>query len=74
VNLPHGLWHSARGAAKDQLNVLYCDSQTCHLAAAAALELATQGYRVMEMEGGFAAWTAGNNAIAGIDCACDTAA
>jgi hypothetical protein len=28
----------------------------------------------MEMEGGFAAWTAGNNAIEGIDCACDVAA
>jgi rhodanese-related sulfurtransferase len=74
VNLPHGQWHTAKGLSKDKLNILYCYSQTCHLAAAAALELASQGYRVMEMEGGFAAWTAGNNAIEGIDCACDTAA
>lgn len=58
INLPQGLWHSARGLSKDKLNVLYCYSQTCHLAAAAALELAAQGYRVMEMEGGFAAWGA----------------
>lgn len=58
INLPQGLWHSARGLSKDKLNILYCYSQTCHLAAAAALELAAQGYRVMEMEGGFAAWSA----------------
>lgn len=74
VNLPHGQWHTAKGASKDGLNILYCYSQACHLAAAAALELASQGLRVMEMEGGFAAWTAGNNAIEGFDCACDTAA
>jgi len=74
INLPQGQWHSGKGLSKDKLHVIYCYSQTCHLAAAAALELASQGYRVMEMEGGFAAWTAGNNAVEGIDCACDTAA
>jgi rhodanese-related sulfurtransferase len=74
VNLPHGQWHTAKGLSKDKLHVVYCYSQTCHLAAAAALEFASQGYRVMEMEGGFAAWTAGGNAIEGIDCACDVAA
>lgn len=74
VNLPHGQWNTAKGLSKDRLHVVYCYSQTCHLAAAAALEFASQGYRVMEMEGGFAAWTAGGNAIEGIDCACDVAA
>lgn len=74
LNLPQGQWHTAAGLSKDKLNILYCYSQTCHLAATAALELASQGYRVMEMEGGFAAWTAGSNALEGIDCACDTAA
>lgn len=74
MNLPHGQWHKATGLSKEKINILYCYSQACHLAAAAALELASQGYRVMEMEGGFAAWTSGNNALEGIDCACDTAA
>ncbi len=74
VNMPYGTWHTASGASREKLNVLYCYSQTCHLAAAAALELASQGYRVMEMEGGFAAWSAGGNAVDTIDCACDVAA
>ena len=74
VNMPYGTWHTASGAARDKLNVLYCYSQTCHLAAAAALELASQGYRVMEMEGGFAAWSAAGNAVDTVDCACGVAA
>ena len=56
VNLPHDKWNTGEGLRKDTLNVLYCYSQVCHLAATAALEFATQGYPVMEMEGGFAAW------------------
>lgn len=74
VNLPYGTWHGAKGLAKDKLNVIYCYSQTCHLAAAAALELASQGYRVMEMDGGFAAWSASGNPAEGSECACDVAA
>ena len=74
INLPYGTWHSAQGLTKDKLNVLYCYSQTCHLAAAAALELATQGYRVMEMEGGYAAWAGSAYRSEGVDCACDVAA
>lgn len=67
VNLPRGQWHTANGASKDRLNILYCYSPTCHLAAAAALELALQGYRVLEMEGGFTAWTASGLPTAGND-------
>lgn len=65
INLPSGTWHRAQGLLKDRLHVLYCYSQTCHLAAAAAFELASQGYRVMEMEGGFAAWTGGQHPVEG---------
>ncbi len=65
VNLPNGKWHTAAGLSRDRLNVLYCYSQTCHLAAAAALELAALGYPVMEMEGGFEAWQAKGLATAG---------
>ncbi len=58
INVPKGKWHNAAGLAKDRLNVLYCYDQTCHLAAEAARELIAQGYPVVEMEGGFAAWEA----------------
>ena len=63
INLPKGKWQAAAGLSKDKLNVLYCYSQTCHLAAEAALELLAQGYRVVEMEGGFAAWEANGSAV-----------
>jgi rhodanese-related sulfurtransferase len=58
INLPKGKWSNPEGLAKDRLNVLYCYDATCHLAAEAARELVAQGYPVMEMEGGFAAWEA----------------
>ena len=58
VNLPKGRWENAKGLSKDKLHVLYCYSQTCHLAAEAAVELLKQGYRVQEMEGGYATWIA----------------
>lgn len=67
INLPSGQWHTAKGAAKGKLNIVYCYSQACHLAAAAALELATQGYRVVELEGGFTAWSADKYATEGIN-------
>ena len=42
--------------SKDKINVLYCYTQQCHLAAKSAVILAKNGYPVMEMEGGFDAW------------------
>lgn len=56
VNLPKGKWHTAKGLKKDGINYLYCYNQTCHLAAEAAVELAGLGYRVVEVEGGWATW------------------
>jgi rhodanese-related sulfurtransferase len=56
TNLPRGKWHTLAGLAKDRTTVLYCYSQTCKLGTAAAVEIATAGYRVVEMEGGFEAW------------------
>ena len=56
INLPKGKWADAAGLSKDRPNVLYCYDQTCHLAAEAARELIAQGYPVIEMVGGFAAW------------------
>lgn len=56
VNLPKDRWQTREGLRKDKVNVLYCYSQVCHLAAAAAVAFAGDGYPVMEMEGGFRAW------------------
>jgi rhodanese-related sulfurtransferase len=56
INPPNGRWNKPEGLSRDKLNVLYCYSQTCHLAAQAAVELLAQGYPVAEMEGGFAGW------------------
>ena len=44
------------GLSKDRTAVIYCYSQTCKLAAAAAVEFASAGIPVVEMEGGFEAW------------------
>lgn len=56
INLPHDKWESLDGLAKDRLNVLYCYTQQCHLAAKAAVLFADRGFSVMEMDGGFEAW------------------
>jgi rhodanese-related sulfurtransferase len=55
-NLPHDRWDTMEGLNREELNVLYCYSEVCHLAAAAAVQFASQGYSVMEMVGGFEAW------------------
>ncbi|HTL47183.1 MAG TPA: rhodanese-like domain-containing protein [Verrucomicrobiae bacterium] len=56
LNLPREQWHNTEALFKDKANIVYCYSQTCHLAAKACEEFASRGFPVMEMEGGFAAW------------------
>jgi rhodanese-related sulfurtransferase len=56
INLPSDKWNTFAGLRKDTLNVLYCYTQQCHLAATAAVEFGAKGYPVMEMDGGFEAW------------------
>ena len=56
INLPESQWQTLQGLSRDATNVIYCYSQTCHLASHAAQFFAQRGYPVMEMEGGFAAW------------------
>jgi rhodanese-related sulfurtransferase len=56
VNLPKGRWDTLAGLKMGRVNVVYCYSQTCHLAANAALAFLDKGFPVMELEGGFAAW------------------
>jgi rhodanese-related sulfurtransferase len=56
INLPRDKWNTAEGLGRDKANVVYCYSQVCHLAAKAALEFASKGYPVMELEGGFDGW------------------
>jgi rhodanese-related sulfurtransferase len=56
IHLPKDKWNNLSALRKDKTNVVYCYTQTCHLAAKAAAEFAGQGFPVMEMEGGFEAW------------------
>lgn len=42
--------------SQNDVHVVYCYNQQCHLGAAAALSLAKHGYPVMELEGGFDVW------------------
>jgi rhodanese-related sulfurtransferase len=56
INLPQGKWHTLKGLTKERTTVIYCYSQTCKLAAAAAVEFASAGLPVVEMEGGYEAW------------------
>lgn len=56
INLPKDKWQTLEGLSKDKINVLYCYSMVCHLAASAAYKFAGQGYPVKEMEGGFDEW------------------
>jgi rhodanese-related sulfurtransferase len=56
VNLPKDQWSSLQGLCKDKMNVLYCYSQVCHLAATAAVQFAGQGYPIMELDGGWRWW------------------
>lgn len=56
LNLPRDQWRKPSGLSKDKTNVIYCYSQTCHLAAAAAVEFAKLGFSVIELEGGFNTW------------------
>ncbi len=59
INLPKDQWRTLKGLRQDKINVLYCYSHVCHLAAAAAVEFAGRGYPVMELEGGFRVWKEG---------------
>lgn len=56
INLPKDQWHTLKSLRKDKINVLYCYSHVCHLAATAAVEFARKGYPVMELEGGWRWW------------------
>jgi len=60
INLPKSRWHTRDGLRWNAMNIIYCYSSTCHLAARAAHDFASSGYAVMEMEGGFEAWQENN--------------
>lgn len=63
INLPKGKWQNPKGLSKDATLYVYCYNPTCHLAAEAAVELVSQGYRVVEVEGGFDTWVANGYAV-----------
>lgn len=43
--------------SKEEITVVYCYNQQCHLGAKACLILADYGFPVMLLEGGFKTWT-----------------
>lgn len=63
INLPKGRWHNPRGLDRDATLYLYCYNPTCHLAAEAAVALVAQGYRVVEVEGGWDTWVSNGYGI-----------
>ena len=58
INLPKNQWKNPQGLDKDATLYLYCYTPTCHLAAEAAAQMTAQGYRVIEIEGGWSTWVA----------------
>ncbi|HUA65469.1 MAG TPA: rhodanese-like domain-containing protein [Alphaproteobacteria bacterium] len=56
VNIPPGTWENPQGLIRDKINVVYCYTQQCHLAAKACAGFAAKWFPVMELEGGFEVW------------------
>lgn len=56
VNVPRESWESFEGMSPDKVNVIYCYSHVCHLAAQGALYFAENDYPVLELDGGFEEW------------------
>ncbi|MHC4913751.1 MAG: rhodanese-like domain-containing protein [Planctomycetota bacterium] len=56
VNLPKEKWDTFSGLSRTMVNIVYCYSEVCHLAATTAWRFADHGYPVMELEGGFDSW------------------
>jgi rhodanese-related sulfurtransferase len=56
INVPKDQWEHARGLNKGKTNVIYCYTPECHLGANACVRFASEGYPVMELDGGFEAW------------------
>jgi rhodanese-related sulfurtransferase len=56
ISLPEDEWATLKGLDKNKVNVLYCYSQVCHLAARAAITFSKHGFSVVELEGGFDGW------------------
>lgn len=62
VNMPYekikeDLLNEKIELSKEDINVVYCYNNLCHLGDRAAYKLADAGYPVMVMQGGFKSWT-----------------
>lgn len=56
VNLPSNEWENFSALDPDSLNIFYSYAEHCHLAAKAAYQFAKNGFRVMELQGGYETW------------------
>ncbi len=58
ISMPYdNLLLEMKNLKKEDLHVIYCYNNYCHLGARAALVLARNGYSVMELSGGFKTWS-----------------
>jgi rhodanese-related sulfurtransferase len=67
VSLPKTEWQTFQGLSENKLNIVYCYSQVCHLAAKACVYFANEGYSVMELEGGYKGWEAHKLPVEGVN-------
>lgn len=56
INMPQGSWDNTSHLNREKINVVYCYSPQCYLAAQACAAFAAKWFPVMELEGGFDAW------------------
>ena len=47
INMPHDTWDNPHGLIRDKINVVYCYTQQCHLAAHACATFAAKWFPVM---------------------------
>ncbi|MCK4960550.1 MAG: rhodanese-like domain-containing protein [Planctomycetes bacterium] len=56
TNLPRSKWPTCAHLERKKLNVVYCYSEVCRMAAVAESDFAAHGYPIVQLDGGFEAW------------------
>ena len=58
ISIPRAeLDHRLVELSKDNLHIVYCYNQQCHLGACACRFLAVNGFKCMHLDGGYKTWT-----------------
>ncbi len=56
TNLPRSKWSTCAHLERKKLNIVYCYSEVCRMAAVAESDFAAHGYPIVQLDGGFEAW------------------